>query len=113
MVESQPWPHLVPDEMALLQQDREVSHASNSRSKTDALDCGRIVRYTITDGTEVLDVAKNLVAGRVRIESGSTLVLDAFHPEIQCSTISSYSVAYGFSLLIFWLSRVGQVKHGQ
>lgn len=40
----------------------------------------RIVRLSVTDSTEVLDVTEDLVVGGIGVESSDTLVLDTLKP---------------------------------
>lgn len=48
--------------------------------RLDVLDRGRIIRYTVTDRTKVLDVSEDLITGGIRVERSKTLMLDVLQP---------------------------------
>lgn len=73
-----PFPHRFPEEIAALHRNinRDLAYAC-----LGILDRGSVIRNTVSLGAKILDVAEDLVAGRIRIECSQTLMLDILHPK--------------------------------
>lgn len=74
-------PHLLPEDIAELQDKGELGRSGEFEALEHLLDSSSIIGNTVTFGTEVLDVAEDLVRAGAGVEGCGALVLDVLHPE--------------------------------